>query len=213
MEKKYSAFGGMLKMRISTSDETSKLDEEELNFLKEDYDNLKGELNDLKKIIDANSPESKKEKNHKNINEILNDSEIPYEVRMLHLIKAYRKDQEKWAKLAEYAKHLEAEVIRLKGILIDKGFTDSGASSDWTPDKEIALLKKKIKKLEENIEIKYPAKKQKIFRIKRLMSSQASYIVHLQYLLDKHGIPYLTPKSLKDITQEDIDNIDENAVR
>lgn len=211
MEKKYSAFGGLFKMRISTSDENSKLDEEELGFLKEDYDKLKGELNDLKKIIDANSPESKKK--HKTISEILNDSEIPYEVRMLHLIKAYRKDQEKWAKLAEYAKHLEAEVIRLKGILIDNGFTDIGASSDWTPDKEIASLKKKIKKLEDNIETKYPEKKQKIFRIKRVMSSQASYIVQLQYLLDKHGIPYLTPKPLKNLTQEDIDNIDENAVR
>ena len=38
MEKKYSAFGGMFKMRISTSDETSKLDEEEISILKEEYD-------------------------------------------------------------------------------------------------------------------------------------------------------------------------------
>jgi hypothetical protein len=45
------------------------------------------------------------------------------------------------------------------------------------------------------------------------MCSQASYIVQLQLLLDKHGIPYLPPKALKNITQEAIDNIDENAVR
>lgn len=45
------------------------------------------------------------------------------------------------------------------------------------------------------------------------MTQQASYIVKLQYLLDKHGISYLTPKSIKQLKQEDIDNIDENAVR
>ena len=45
------------------------------------------------------------------------------------------------------------------------------------------------------------------------MSQQASYIVQLQYLLDKNGISYLTPKSIKQLKQEDIDNIDENAVR
>ena len=143
----------------------------------------------------------------------INNDDVPYEARMKYIIQAYKKDQEKWAKLAVYAKHLEGEVIRLKGILLDNGYTDSGASDDWTPDKEIAELKKKIKKLEENIDIKYPAKKKKIFRIKRVLSSQASYIVQLQNLLDKHGIPYLPPKALKNITQEAIDNIDENAVR
>ena len=132
---------------------------------------------------------------------------------MKYIIQAYKKDQEKWAKLAVYAKHLEGEVIRLKGILLDNGYTDSGVSDDWTPDKEIAELKKKIKKLEEDLEIKYPAKQQQNFNFKKILSSQASYIAHLHYLLDKHGIPYLTPKPLKKITQEAIDNIDVNAVR
>jgi hypothetical protein len=41
----------------------------------------------------------------KNDNDILNTAEIPYEVRMKYIIKAYREDQEKWGKLEAYAKH------------------------------------------------------------------------------------------------------------
>lgn len=141
------------------------------------------------------------------------NEDIPYEVRMKHIIEAYRKDQEKWAKLAQYAKHLEGEVIRLKLILIDNGYTDSGIVGDYDAAEVISGLKKKIKKLEDKIENVYPKKQKSNLKMKRVMSQQASYIVHLQYLLDKHGISYLTPKSIKQLKQEDIDNIDENAVR
>ena len=44
------------------------------------------------------------------------------------------------------------------------------------------------------------------------MAKDLKYNIKLQNLLDKHGILYLTPKPLKNITQEDIENIDENAV-
>ena len=141
------------------------------------------------------------------------NEDIPYEVRMKHIIEAYRKDQEKWGKLAQYAKHLEGEVIRLKLILIENGYTDSGIEGDYDAVEEISKLKKKIKKLEDKIENVYPRKQKSNLKMKRVMSQQASYIVHLQYLLDKHGIPYLTPKPIKQLKQEDIDNIDENAVR
>ena len=189
MKKEYEAFNGVFKFKIATGLDA---DEQRLEELKE----LEKELGHKK---DANAK--------------VNNDDVPYEARMKYIIQAYKKDQEKWAKLAVYAKHLEGEVIRLKGILIDNGYTDSGVSDDWTPDKEIAALKKKIKKLEEDLEIKYPAKQQQNFNFKKILSSQASYIAHLHYLLDKHGIPYLTPKPLKKITQEAIDNIDENAVR
>ena len=45
-------------------------------------------------------------------NDILADKDIPYEVRMKYIIDAYRKDQEKWGKLAEYAKQLQANMTR-----------------------------------------------------------------------------------------------------
>ncbi len=179
--------------------------------MKKEYEAFNGMFKlKIETILDEDECQSNEPKNDK---AKINNDDVPYEARMKYIIQAYKKDQEKWAKLAVYAKHLEGEVIRLKGILLDNGYTDSGVSDDWTPDKEIAELKKKIKKLEEDLEIKYPAKQQQNFNFKKILSSQASYIVHLQYLLDKHGIPYLTPKPLKKITQEDIDNIDVNAVR
>lgn len=143
----------------------------------------------------------------------LSNEDIPYEVRMKHIIESYRKDQEKWGKLAQYAKHLEGEVIRLKLILIDNGYTDSGIVGDYDAAEVISKLKKKIKKLEDKIENVYPRKQKSNLHMKRVMSQQASYIVQLQYLLDKNGISYLTPKPIKQLTQEDIDKIDENAVR
>ena len=143
----------------------------------------------------------------------LSNEDIPYEVRMKHIIEAYKKDQEKWGKLAQYAKHLEGEVIRLKLILIDNGYTDSGIEGDYDAAEVISKLKKKIKKLEDKIETVYPRKQKSNLKMKRVMSQQASYIVQLQYLLDKNGISYLTPKAIKQLKQEDIDNIDENAVR
>ena len=192
MKKEYEALNGLFKFKVATGLEADEL-----------------WMKDLKDLLAEQN--QKKDGLYKN-NNVLN-SDVPYEARMKYIIQAYKKDQEKWAKLAKYAKHLEHEVIRLKGILIDNGYTDSGASEDWTPDVEIKELKKKIEKLENQIETIYPQKKQKLFRIKRVMASQASYIVQLQSLLDKNGIPYMTPNSLKQVTQESIDKIDENAVR
>ena len=181
-------------------------DELKLKGLEEDLDYLKKKIAKRKRKDDTL-------KETKNDKPSLNNDDVPYEVRMKYIIQAYKKDQERWAKLAEYAKHLEGEVIRLKGILIENGYTDSGASEDWTPDMEISKLKQKIKKLEDKIENVYTKKQKNLLKMKRVMSNQASYIVHLQYLLDKNGIPYITPKPIKQLKQEDIDAIDENAVR
>jgi hypothetical protein len=61
--------------------------------------------------------------------DVLADKDIPYEVRMKYIIDAYRKDQEKWGKLVEYAKHLETEVARLNKVIRVNGFFDPGAGS------------------------------------------------------------------------------------
>ena len=126
--------------------------------MKKEYEAFNGMFKlKIETILDEDECQSNEPKND---NAKVNNDDVPYEARMKYIIQAYKKDQEKWAKLAVYAKHLEGEVIRLKGILLDNGYTDSGVSDDWTPDKEIAELKKKIKKLEEDLEIKYPAKQQ-----------------------------------------------------
>ena len=201
MKKEYKLLGGVMKIATGPdADEIKLLDlEEELDYLKKKIAKRKRK-DDTPQEMKIDKPS-------------LNNDDVPYEVRMKHIIQAYKKDQEKWAKLAVYAKHLEGEVIRLKGILIDNGYTDSGSSEDYSPEMEITKLKSKIKKLEDKIENVYPKKQKNLLKMKRVMSNQASYIVHLHYLLDKNGIPYITPKPIKQLKQEDIDAIDENAVR
>ena len=41
---------------------------------------------------------------------ILDDDEIPFEVRMKYILKAYRKDQEKWARLLIHTKQLQEKL-------------------------------------------------------------------------------------------------------
>ena len=50
---------------------------------------------------------------------VFKDDEIPYEVRMKHLIKGYRRDQKRLESLEEYAKDLEKKIIFLGGRLIE----------------------------------------------------------------------------------------------
>ena len=45
---------------------------------------------------------------------VFDDDEIPYEVRMKHLIKAYRKDLKRLGELSQYAKGLEEENLLLQ---------------------------------------------------------------------------------------------------
>lgn len=232
MEKKYETLGGMFKVRISTDNDENNLSDEELDILKEEYEDLKGELDCLKKKIDANSPKEQKAKKKK---KILDDDDIPYEVRMKHIIQAYRKDQEKWGKLIDYAKHLEAEVIRYKEIMIANGFTEKIEGIDVEDTAQlIKELRKKIRDLEarvkelnkyegdpgrrirdlENkIENTYPQRKHRVATYKKIIKSQELYIEELQKILDQNGIPYHPKQPINDIEAKGADNIDEYAVR
>ena len=209
--------------------------EEEYQGMKNDCNELKKELDKLKEVIDRKNPEERREKIRKKLKtakEILGDEEIPYEVRMKYIIDAYRKDQVKWGKLAEYAKHLEAEVIRLKNILISNGYTDSGVIGDSEPAKVINELKeqldqlkqelkekkinatnKKIERMKSLIEEEYPLRKFKLRKLKVTIKSMQAYIGELQGLLDQNDIVY-GPMDLYDKEVVDnIDNFDETAIR
>ena len=162
----------------------------------------------------------------------MGDEEIPYEVRMKYIIDAYRKDQVKWGKMAEYAKHLEAEVIRLKEILISNGYTDSGVVGDSKPAKVINELKeqlnqlkqelkekkinatnKKIERMKRLIEEEYPLRKFKLRTFKVTIRNMQAYIEELQGLLDQNDIVY-GPMDLSDkIVVDNLDNFDETAIR
>ena len=135
MSVSFKALGGLFTFRYINDVEDMDLEglQDIYNKLKEEQKELNSELDRLKDVIDKKNPEEKREKIRKKLNpakEILGDEEIPYEVRMKYIIDSYRKDQVKWGKLAEYAKHLEGEVIRLKEILISNGYTDNGIVGD-----------------------------------------------------------------------------------
>jgi hypothetical protein len=196
MKKVFEALGGMISVEVETGNR------------------------------DENAPQKK----WKNIN--VNDPDIPYEVRMKHIIKQYIKDQKKWEQMSVYTKHLEAEVIRLKNALIINGYTDDGVVGTSKPgaviqelEEKIATLKKKYKELKKKdnvgkvIELEnrinriYPERKYKIVCFKRVIKSQTHYIEELQKILDEHNIAYHPKMPINDLETEDIDTIDENAVR
>ena len=237
MSVSFKALGGLFTFRYINDVED--LDLEDLqdlyNDLKEEQKQFNSELDKLKEVIDKKNPEERREKIKKKQNtakEILGDEEIPYEVRMKYIIDAYRKDQVKWGKMAEYAKHLEAEVIRLKEILISNGYTDSGVVGDSKPAKVINELKeqlnqlkqelkekkinatnKKIERMKRLIEEEYPLRKFKLRTFKVTIRSMQAYIEELQGLLDQNDIVY-GPMDLSDkIVVDNLDNFDETAIR
>jgi len=155
----------------------------------------------------------------KDKNKATGNDEIPYEVRMKYIIDAYRKDQQKWGKLVEHAKHLEAEVIRLKDLLIANGFTDSGEIGDGKPANMIKELKEKVIKLEgklkelkdvkntmKNLEYQvstFPLRTYKTIYYKNIIRSQDNYIEELQKLLDEHEIVYHPRMPIYDDNEEE----------
>ena len=237
MSVSFKALGGLFTFRYINDVED--LDLEDLqdlyNDLKEEQKEFNSELDRLKEVIDKKNPEERREKikkKHKTAKEILGDEEIPYEVRMKYIIDAYRKDQVKWGKLAEYAKHLEAEVIRLKEILISNGYTDSGVVGDSEPAKVIKELKeqldqlkkelkekkinatnKKIERMKSLIEEEYPLRKTKLRTFKLAIRYMQAYIEELQGLLDQNDIAYGPMNPFDKKVVDNIDNFDENAVR
>lgn len=237
MSVSFKALGGLFTFRYINDVED--LDLEDLqdlyNDLKEEQKEFNSELDKLKEVIDRKNPEERKEKIKKKLKtakEILGDEEIPYEVRMKYIIDAYRKDQVKWGKLAEYAKHLEAEVIRLKEILISNGYTDSGVVGDSEPAKVIKELKeqldqlkkelkekkikatnKKIERMKSLIEEEYPLRKTKLRTFKLAIRYMQAYIEELQGLLDQNDIAYGPMNPFDKKVVDNIDNFDENAVR
>ena len=237
MSVNFSALGGLFTFRYINDVED--MDEEVLQEmyaeLEEEYKELKSELDKLKEVIDRKNPEEKrekKEKKSKTAKEILGDEDIPYEVRMKYIIDAYRKDQVKWRKLAEYAKHLEGEVIRLKEILISNGYTDSGVVGDSKPAKvindlrtEINQLKlelkekkekvtnKKIERMKSLIEEEYPLRQFKLRTLKSTIRNMQAYIEELQGLLDENNIVYGPMDFADKKVVDNIDNIDVTAIR
>ena len=92
----------------------------------------------------------------------LPQDEIPYEVWMKHIIKAYRKDKVRLEQLQRYAEGLEEENVALQKQL-----------EQQTVDRETPRKRKET-----------------IYDLKCIVKSQEIYIGRLQLLLAEHDIPY-----------------------
>ena len=237
MSINFKLLGGLFTFRYINDVEDMDLDDLQniYNDLEEEYKELKSELDKLKDVIDKRNPEELREmkrKKAKTAKEILGNEDIPYEVRMKHIIDAYRKDQKKWGKLYEYTKHLEGEVIRLKEILIANGYADSGIVGDCEPAKVINELKEKIKELEVNkiipkdvtaalIRIKqlenqietFPLKTNKLQSFRNIIKSQEIYINEIQKLLDINGIKYHPKEPANQLEKDGMDKVVDEVVR
>ena len=235
------ALGGLFRFRFINDVEDMDLDElqemyaaieDEYQGLNNDRKELKKELGKLKEIIERKNPEERRAKIKKELESdkvILHNEDVPYEIRMKYIIDAYRKDQKKWGKLIDYAKHLEGEVMRLKEILIANGYTDSGVVGDSKPGKvinelqmKVTELKKKLKEknapverikvLEKRIAETYPKRVHALSSYKKVIKSQEDYIKALQKLLDENGIKYHEKCPINDIEADGADAINEYAV-
>lgn len=161
------------------------------------------------------------------------NEDVPYEVRMKHVIQAYRNDQMKMGKLEAYVKHLEEEVTCLKNILIVNGYVNTANAEDAKPAKLISELKAKvaeqeekmktlardlrdseIERLKELIEKEYPLRTKKIRWFKDVIKTQKEYIFELQELLEENDIIYYPMEPADEHDMEEVENaIDERAVR
>ncbi len=215
----FKALGGLIEVKYTTGNDVDSMSDEELDILQEELERIQGEIDKIR-------PKEEKPKNPK---DILNDQEIPYEVRMKYIIDAYRKDQKKMEKLVAYAKHLEGEVVRLKEILIENGYTDNAVLGDYEPNKELKELRAKVTQLEtdkkrlmkilnntnvtdlENTISTYPLKIYKAYLFKSIIGSQNDYINELQELLDKNDIPYALRLPVNNLERDGVDEIVEDA--
>ena len=158
------------------------------------------------------------------------NEDVPYEVRMKHIIQSYRNDQEKWGKMEAYAKQLESEVIRLRNVLVVNGFEDTGNPEDAKPAKVIRELKaqldeqmktlardlrdSEITRLKELIEKEYPRRMARTKWFQKVIRHQKGYIGELQNLLDMNDICYCPFIPFDELKVAAVENsVDEKAVR
>lgn len=143
---------------------------------------------------------------------VFEDDEIPYEVRMKHLIEGYRRDIKRLEALEKYSKGLEEE-----NLLLQKKIEKNERWILEHPDKE-ALIKQmdlQIRSLKGTLVKSFPKRVIEMKYIKRKVRDIEEYSRYLQSLLDDNGIPYKerNPNPSPKVEEINIDDIDIYAVR
>lgn len=143
---------------------------------------------------------------------VFEDDEIPYEVRMKHLIEGYRKDLKRLESLERYAKGLEEENLTLQ-----KKISKNELWKRENPDKD-ALIKHmdlEIRQLKGTLTKTYPKRVIDTKYIKRKVKDLEEYVLYLQSQLTASGITYeeRKPCPSQKVEELNVDDIDIFAVR
>ena len=143
---------------------------------------------------------------------VFEDDEIPYEVRMKHLIEGYRRDLKRLESLERYAKGLEEE-----NLLLQKKIEKNEAWMKEHPDKEELILQMnlEIRQLKGTLTKTYPKRVIELKHIKSKLRDQDQYIKYLRALLEANGISYeeRKPNPSPKVEELEIEEINEFAVR
>ena len=123
---------------------------------------------------------------------ILDDDEIPFEVRMKYILKAYRKDQDKWARFYIEAKKVQENASEAKRKLKEARVRITQLEQELKHCKQFksqsAILESRMVSslLSEN----------KLSDFKSIIEKQNDYINVLQELLFKNNVAY-PPNKIK----------------
>lgn len=143
---------------------------------------------------------------------VFEDDEIPYEVRMKHLIEGYRRDLKRLEQLARYAKGLEEE-----NLLLQKKIENTEKWIKSHPDKEELIRKMdlEIRQLKGTLTKSYPKRVVELKYIKQKVRDIEDYMRYLQSLLDDNDILYeeRKPSPSPKVENLNIEDIDILAVR
>lgn len=143
---------------------------------------------------------------------VFEDDEIPYEVRMKHLIEGYRRDLKRLDQLARYAKGLEEE-----NLLLQKKIENTEKWIKSHPDKEELIRKMdlEIRQLKGTLTKTFPRRVIDTKIIKRKVRDLEEYVLYLQSQLTANNIAYddRKPNPSPKVEELNIEDIDIFAVR
>jgi predicted RNase H-like nuclease (RuvC/YqgF family) len=123
---------------------------------------------------------------------ILDDDEIPFEVRMKYILKAYRKDREKWARLLIHTKQLQEKLAENSKTI--KGLREK--VSQFEQERKHYKNAKNQSSVLESRMVSSLLSENKVDGFKSIIDSQNDYINVLQEILYKNNIAY-PPKRIK----------------
>jgi len=123
---------------------------------------------------------------------ILDDDEIPFEVRMKYILKAYRKDQDKWARFYIEAKKVQENASETKRKLKEARVKIMQLEQDLKRCKQ----SKSQSAILESRMVSSLLSENKLSDFKSIIEKQNDYINVLQELLFKNNVAY-PPNKIK----------------